>query len=310
MKNLILLILLFFGFYCCTNKEASLESISKMNTVESTTELVTEIASDKMEGRKPGTAGMESATRFVENYLSSAHIQPFFENYRDTLLVRDKESYNIVGLIKSKKPSTEYVLIGAHLDHLGIRPSQTDSIYNGANDDASGVTAVLQIATILKKYEVDKNIIVAVFTGEESGLLGSKHLAKRLKSLNIPLKLMLNFEMIGTVLSNGENQVYITGFDKSDFAENFNQLLNVEFATKLEGYEQLFRMSDNYPFYQEFGIPAHTICTFDFKNFDQFHQPGDEVSKLDLKNMNAIINLASLAILKLVNSDIPINISE
>ncbi len=310
MKNLILLIIISIGIFSCTKKEASLESISKINTVESTTNLVTEIASDKMEGRKPGTPGIEKATKFIESYFQTNNIDPFFNNYRDTLAIRGKESYNIVGLIKSKKPSTEYILIGAHIDHLGIRPLRTDSIYNGANDNASGVTAVLQISTILKKYKVDKNIIVAVFTGEESGLLGSRHLAKRLNSLNIPLKLMLNFEMIGTVLSSGENQVYITGFNKSDFAENINQLLNVEFATKLKGYEQLFRMSDNFPFYEEFGIPAHTISTFDFKNFDHFHQPGDEVELLNIKNMNSIINLASLAILNLANEDISIKLSE
>ena len=126
----------------------------------------------------------------------------------------------------------------------------------------------------------------------------------------VPLKLMVNFEMIGTILSSGENQVYLTGFDKSDFAENINQILNKEFLTKLKDYERLFRMSDNYPFYQEFGIPAHTISTFDFKNFEYFHKPGDEVERLEIKNMNSIINLSSLAILNLANGDLPINLKK
>ncbi len=310
MKNLIFLFIIAVAYIGCKHHEASLESISKKNTIESTKQLITNLASDEMEGRKPGTPGMERATQFIENYFKSNKIKPFFSAYRDTIDVRGNESYNIVGLIKSKKPSSEYILIGAHLDHLGIRPAQTDSIYNGANDDASGVTAVLQIATILKRYGVDKNIIVAIFTGEESGLLGSRHLAKRLHGEETDLKLMINFEMLGTVLSTGEKQVYITGFDKSDFAENLNQLLDVEFATNLEGYEQLFRMSDNYPFYQEFGIPAHSISTFDFKNFNYFHKPGDEVEIIALDNMNAIINLMSLSILKMVNEGISIHLKE
>jgi leucyl aminopeptidase len=310
MKNLVSLLIITLGITSCAIKQVSLENISSKQTVETTYQLVSQLSSDKMEGRKPGTPGMESATQYIENYFHSINVPPFFDNYRDTLVVRGKESYNIVGLIKSKKPSNEYILIGAHLDHLGIRPSKTDSVYNGANDNASGVTAVLQISSILKEYRVNKNVIVAIFTGEESGLVGSKHLAKRLKEINTPLKLMINFEMIGTALSSGKEKVYVTGFDKSDLTEKINQILNKEFLTNLEGYDQLFFMSDNYPFFQEFGIPSHTISTFDFQNFDHFHKAGDEVDKLEIENMNSIVNLASLALLKLINEDIQINLKE
>lgn len=272
--------------------------------LKTTFELISIISADSLEGRKPGSIGMEKATRFIENYFKTLGIKPFFKNsYLDTLLVMDHEAYNVVGILNPEAPSDTFILIGAHLDHLGKIKNKNDSVYNGANDNASGVTAVLQISRALKGLTFNKKIIVAIFTGEESGLLGSKHLARRLKQKNIPLSFVLNIEMIGHPLSDTPNQIYITGYEKSDFAVVSNKLLGRKFIVHKQFSTRLFPNSDNYPFYSEFKIPSHTLSTYDFRNDAFFHKPGDEASNLNIGHMDKIINnIAGLITLILTKS--------
>ena len=274
--------------------------------LKTTAELVSILSSDSFEGRHPGDPGFERAAKFVENYLKSIKVKPFFDgSYRDTLSVFSYQSFNIVGVIENKKSINEYILVGAHLDHLGKMASKTDSVFNGANDNASGVTAVLQIARELKKYKFDKKVIIALFTGEESGLKGSKHLAQRLKKANIKLSYMINFEMIGSPLSASPENVYITGFNKSNFAEVANKILNEEFIVYkgAEFSDGLFGASDNYPFYLEYKIPSHTISTFDFKNYKYFHSAADEYSHLNVQHMDSIIHKTSKLIIGLLQNN-------
>jgi Zn-dependent M28 family amino/carboxypeptidase len=276
-----------------------------------TSALVEILSSDDFEGRRPGTDGMERATRFIEQYLEELEVPPFFQySYRDTLDVYGAESYNLVGIIHSADHTDEHILIGAHIDHLGMLPD--GSVYNGANDNASGVTAVLQIAEALKRHEITKNVIIAIFTGEESGLLGSRHLAKRLKAIDINPSYMINFEMIGVPLKSGADKVYITGHEISNFAEVSNDLLDEEFIVyeQVESDFGLFRMSDNYPFFIEFGIPSHTVSTFDFQNYEYLHHIMDEYSKLDTEHMESIINKSADLILKLIKTNAQIELAK
>jgi Zn-dependent M28 family amino/carboxypeptidase len=133
---------------------------------------------------------------------------------------------------------------------------------------------------------------------EENGLIGSHHLATRLKESNINLTYVLNFEMIGKTLTSRANQVYVTGFDKSDLATQMNQVVKDEFAVFLpkEAAFNLFYRSDNYSFYRIFNIPSQTISTFDFKNYNYYHEAADEVKYLDLENMNTVIKTCATII--------------
>jgi Zn-dependent M28 family amino/carboxypeptidase len=301
MKKLLIILLFTSSIACCQSSDGI-----KFKT---TAQLVNILSSDSFEGRHPGDPGFERAAKFVENYLKSIEVKPFFDgSYRHTLSVFSYQSFNIVGVIENEKSINEYILIGAHLDHLGKMDSKTDSVFNGANDNASGVTAVLQIARELKKYRFDRKVIIALFTGEESGLRGSKHLAQRLKKDNVNLLYMINFEMIGTPFSSSPNNVYITGFNKSNFGEVANKILNTEFIVSkgAEFSDGLFEASDNYPFYMEFNIPAHTISTFDFNNYAYFHSVSDEYLHLNVQHMDSIIQKSGKLIIRLLqdNSEI------
>ena len=105
------------------------------------------LTSDELEGRDSGSEGIEKASIYLENLLKENGIKPYFKTYRDTLSNYYKTSYNVVGYIEGsdKKLKNEFVIIGAHYDHIGkIAAVNGDDIGNGANDNATGTTAELK----------------------------------------------------------------------------------------------------------------------------------------------------------------------
>mgnify|MGYP003510082106 FL=1 len=254
------------------------------------------LASDDNEGRDSGSKGIEKASVFLENMMKENNIKPYFKTYRDTLSNFDKPAYNIVGFIEGNDPKlkNEFVIIGAHYDHIGkIAAVNGDEIANGANDNASGSTAVSEVMKYFAKNKTNKrSLIFTFFSAEEKGLLGSIHLAKKLKAANLALYVMFNFEMIGVPMQNKDFLLYLTGFGKTNMASKINEYA----GEKVIGYipaetkYQLFRASDNYPFFTEFEVPAQTVSTFDFENFDFYHNPGDEFELMDTKHMTNVVN--------------------
>tara|TARA_R110002050_G_scaffold65841_11_gene142316 strand:- start:18085 stop:19137 length:1053 start_codon:yes stop_codon:yes gene_type:complete len=270
--------------------------VSVFSTEKKVGEIISYLASDELKGREAGSEGIEMAAGYIENIFKSNGIDPFFKNYRDTLTNFEKPAYNIVGFIEGtdKHLKNEFVIIGAHYDHIGSADAvANDHIANGANDNASGTTAVLEFARYFGKLKNNKrSVIFALFSAEEKGLLGSKHLAKRLKDQNLDLYTMLNFEMVGVPLVGKDYFMYVTGYEESNLADISNTYAQeklVGFLPTAKEYN-LFKRSDNYPFHLEFGVPSQTFCTFDFTNFDHYHKVGDEVSIMDFGHMALLVN--------------------
>ncbi|BCY28249.1 M20/M25/M40 family metallo-hydrolase [Flavobacterium okayamense] len=266
------------------------------STTESVAKTLSFLASDDLEGRDSGSEGIEKAAVFLENLMKQNDLKPYFKTFRDTLSNFDKPAYNIVGYLEGNDPKlkNEFVIIGAHYDHIGrIKAVNGDDIGNGANDNASGSTAVTELVKYFGKNKSNKRSLLFVFfSAEEKGLLGSKHLAKKLHDEKMDLYFMFNFEMIGVPMKRDDMLMYITGFGKSNMADRINEIS----GEKLVGYipmqtqYQLFRASDNYPFYTEFNVPAQTVSTFDFENFDFYHQPDDEFELMKPEHMANVIN--------------------
>ncbi|WP_222984949.1 M28 family metallopeptidase [Flagellimonas meishanensis] len=276
--------------------DGELVSTPVFTTSERIGEMMNFLASDDLKGRDSGSEGIEMAAKYIENYFKSYGLAPYFESYRDTLSNFKKPSYNIVGIVEGSDSilKNEYIVIGAHYDHIGtIAPENGDYIANGANDNASGTTSVLEMARYFGTEKTNKrSLIFALFSAEEKGLLGSEHLAKKLKEQELNLYAMLNFEMTGVPLRGRDYFVYITGYEKSNLAEVSNTYAGenlVGFLPTAKEYS-LFQRSDNYPFHKEFGVPSHTYCTFDFTNFDHYHKVGDEADIMDFEHMATLVN--------------------
>ncbi|CAN5373410.1 hypothetical protein BH23BAC2_BH23BAC2_00590 [soil metagenome] len=253
------------------------------------------LTSDELRGRETGTPGIEKAAIFIEKEFGNAGLKPFFSTYRDSFEVRNRTGYNIVGYLEGNDPSlkNEFVILGAHYDHIGLgKVVDGDSIANGANDNAAGTVAVLELAKHFAKERSNKrSMLFILFSAEEMGLVGAKHIANRLKTDNINLYTMVNFEMIGVPMKDKDYLAYLTGYELSNMAEKFNEYAGDQvlgFLPQAQEY-QLFQRSDNYSFYQEFNIPAQTISTFDFTNFDFYHHVSDEIEHMNIPHMVSVI---------------------
>ncbi len=270
--------------------------------------LVNYLASDAMRGRETGSPEIELAANFIEKTLKQNRVKPYFLGYRDTLENTKKVAYNIVGIIPGADPQLrdEFVLIGAQYDHIGIvNRVNGDAIANGANDNASGTASLLELSRYFgRKKKNKRSLIIAFFSAEEMGLLGSRHLAQKLKNEGVNLYMMLNFEMTGVPMYNKDYLLYITGYSKSNLAEKANAIAggNLIGFLRTENEYNLFRRSDNYPFYRIFQIPSHTFCTFDFNNYPYYHKASDEPDKLAYGHMAEVVNKIIPVIEGLVNS--------
>lgn len=265
------------------------------------------LSSDELEGRETGTKGIEKAAEFLEDFLKKNNVKPYFKTYRDTLTNFKSPAFNIVGVIEGNDPGLkkEFVVLSAHYDHIGLEKNKKeDVINNGANDDASGVTAVAEMAKYFSQTESNKrSILVVFFAGEEKGLLGSKSMVQKLKKQNFNLYAQLNIEMIGVPMKR-DYLAYITGFDKSNMADKINEYTGkktIGFLPKEAEYK-LFYRSDNYSFYEAFKKPCQSISTFDFENFEFYHHPSDEFKLMDIPHMTAFIQEFLPAVTQIASS--------
>ena len=256
------------------------------------------LSSDEMEGRRSGTPGIEKAAQYIENQFKSIGLSTYngASGYRQNFEARGMKLFNVIGVLEGNSKKDEYVVVSAHYDHLGTKKEgEGDLIYNGADDDASGVTAVLALA----KYFVDKGnnertILFVAFTGEEMGMLGSKHFGKDVD----PSKYIagINIEMIGKTSSYGLKTAWLTGFERSDFGKIIQK--NLEGS----GYRlypdpfpkmRLFFRSDNATL-ARMGIPAHTFSTGPINTDIHYHKVSDEAKTLNVSNITETIRAIAI----------------
>lgn len=198
---------------------------------------------------------------------------------------------NVVGILPGKDRAAEQVIFSGHYDHLGVgKPVNGDSIYNGANDDAAGITAVIMLANHFKKMGGNQRTLVfAAFTAEEVGGFGAQYFSKQFDPAKVAA--MFNIEMIGTESKWGKNSAFITGFEKTDMGTILQKnLQGTSFTFHPDPYpdQQLFYRSDNATL-ARLGVPAHTISTSKMDSEKHYHTVDDEIETLDLENMAAII---------------------
>ncbi len=211
--------------------------------------------------------------------------------------INKKPLNNVVGIIPGKSLKDEYVIFSGHYDHLGIgKPVNNDSIYNGANDDAAGTTAVITLAKYFKAlHNNERTLVFVAFTAEEIGGFGSQYFSKQFEPEKV--KAMFNIEMIGTESKWGKGSAYITGFEKTDMGKILQQNLegsSFKFYADPYTTQNLFYRSDNATL-ARLGVPAHTISTSKMDNELNYHKVSDEIGTLDMNNMAEIIKAIAIS---------------
>ncbi len=204
------------------------------------------------------------------------------------------EARNVVGILSANAPhaqpeSAGWVVIGAHHDHLGSFGDATRTVYHGADDNASGVAAVLELAAHFAGETRDRNMAFITFTAEEEGLLGSRAFVRDSVIPSEAIELMINLDMIGR---NPHEPVRITASgDAADYAEMIAPAaadLDLDLDISVRRRE-LQAVSDHYPFFRA-GVP---ILSFFTGRHDDYHQPTDTADRLDYDRMSRIVQLVA-----------------
>ena len=211
--------------------------------------------------------------------------------------ITEQKLANLVGILPGKSKKDEYVIFSAHYDHIGVgKAVDGDSIYNGANDDAAGTTAVIMLAKYFKALgNNERTIVFACFTAEEVGGFGSQYFSRQFDPAKVMA--MFNIEMIGTESKWGKNSAYITGYEKTDMGAIMQKNLEgTGFTFYPDPYttQNLFYRSDNATL-ARLGVPAHTISTSKMDSEPNYHKVSDHIETLDMENMAMIIKSIALA---------------
>lgn len=289
------------------------QDINKIISTEYVDHLIRTLSSDEMEGRGSYTPGIDKAAAFIESEFKSIGLQPLNgeTGFRQNFEKDGKALFNVAGMIPGKSKAKEFVVFSGHYDHLGIvKGDLQDSIANGADDDASGTTAVIALARYYKQLNNnERTLIFVAFTAEEIGGFGSKHFSKKMNPDEVVA--MFNIEMIGKESKFGKNAAFITGYDKSDFGKILQKnLAGTEFTFHPDPYttQQLFYRSDNATL-AALGVPAHTISTDQIDKDPFYHTVKDEYSTLDTANILATIKaIAQSAVSIIKGTDTPVRI--
>jgi alpha-D-ribose 1-methylphosphonate 5-triphosphate synthase subunit PhnG len=302
MKNVLALILLLLCFVkvSAQTAEKNIPLIEK-KTVES---WVNYLADDSMLGRKNGSDEMKKAAAWLAGKFKEFGVKPFKEyaDYTQHYYIKRSKTdsipeSNIIGFIEGSDPKlkNEYILLTAHFDHIGFRKGMLpDSIFNGANDNASGTCALLGVAKTIQmmKAKPGRTIIIAAVSGEEMGMRGSRYFAGHAPVDISKVYLNLNFEMLGHCKIIGENKYQITGpaiTSLKDMLHEYNKNSTWKLVDTVKNLSQLFYASDNIAFAAmvrkdnfNYGVPAHTFVTHEGE--DHVHKVNDEAKYFNFDN--------------------------
>ena len=296
--------------------------------------LLSALAADSMEGRATATAGSARAARLIAGRMQAIGLEPagdsgYFQRVplaltrrpdgtRDLRLLgpgyadsaptgQPVLDVNVIGLLRGADSAVgeEAVVVGAHFDHLGIgAPVAGDSIYNGADDDASGVVAVLGAAQALAGGPPTRRTVVfLITTGEEQGLLGTRwytdHPAVPLERTVADLQV----EMIGRPdsLVGGPGRAWLTGYERSTMGRQL-AAAGIPVVGDPRPEFDFFLRSDNIAFARR-GIPAHTLSSYNLHT--DYHQPSDEVERVDFDHLGRLLDATARAVRVLADGEAP-----
>lgn len=287
------------------------------------------LASDELQGREAGVHGSRVTSEYIVSLLqwmgvsplADSYFQPFdayrkerqkkgrLEVHPDSIAKLKQEVHqklsmrNVLGMIPGKN-TKEYVIVGAHFDHLGIDPVlDGDQIYNGADDNASGVSAVLQIARafLASGQQPERNVIFAFWDGEEKGLLGSKYFVQTCPFLS-QIKGYLNFDMIGRNNKPQQPKQVVYFYTAAhpvfgDWLKEDIRKYGLQLEPDYRAWENPIGGSDNGSF-AKVGIP---IIWYHTDGHPDYHQPSDHADRLNWDKVVEITKASFLNMWKMAN---------
>ena len=271
-----------------------------------------------MNGRGSASADELTAAKYIASQLKLLKIKPAGDNggYLQTVTFKrrvrgapdqaptEATTTNVLGIIPGRDPllAKETILLSAHLDHLGVgREVNGDKIYNGADDDASGVTAVLELAKALMSGPRPKRTVVfALFGSEEIGGWGARYFQEHPPVPFESLVANLEFEMIGRPdAAVPRDTLWLTGYERSNLGPAL-KVFGARLVADPHPDQHFFQRSDNIVLARK-GIVAHTVSSFGLHT--DYHRPSDDLAHIDFEHMTDAIKSMVEPVRWLVNSN-------
>ncbi len=283
------------------------------------------LASDRLQGRRIGSGGADSAAAWIALRMEQAGLTraPGASSwYQAFIIAHDAPAAhgttlagargrNVVGLLKGRDPalSAEYVVVGAHYDHLGtggsgsLDPDSAGAPHNGADDNASGVAAILEIARRLALARPARSVIFVAFSGEEEGLLGSAHYVKYPPVPNAQVVAMLNFDMVGRLR---DDKLVIYGVETAREWRGMIDSLNTtaRFALTLQG--DGYGPSDH----TSFTLAKKPVLHFFTGTHADYHRTTDDFERINLDGILRVASLGSDVVRVTANRGSPLSFVE
>jgi Zn-dependent M28 family amino/carboxypeptidase len=239
------------------------------------------LSADAMEGRGAGTKGGELARAYVERRFNEAGLAPLWSSFEQPFDLPSKgvKGVNVVGYVKGTKYPERLIVISAHYDHLGMRNGQ---IYNGADDNASGVAVLLQLAAhYTGAARPEHSMLFAALDAEEIGLVGARELVKRLKAEKRDVALDVNLDMVG---HSERGELYASGLYYTPALRPALERVAAAAPVKLllghdrpeQGHDNWTNQSDQYAFHKA-GVP---FIYFGVEDHKDYHKPTDDFETL------------------------------
>ena len=276
------------------------------------------LASDAMQGRGSGTIFERVAAEYIGSQFMQFGLEPAGEigvdgkpTYVQTVPFKSRrtgaegKTWNAMGKITGtdKALASEVILLTSHLDHLGVRDTAPgdDKIFNGADDDASGSVAVLELARVIGSGKRPKRTVYFVcFGSEEAGGYGATYFVNNMPFQKDKLVANLEFEMIGRPDTKVKaDELWLTGYERSNLGPELAKR-GAKLVQDPHPEENFFQRSDNIQLARA-GIIAHTVSSFGLHT--DYHQASDEIKTIDFTHMTQSINSMVKPVEWLINSD-------
>jgi hypothetical protein len=298
----IILVLLNTMGYSQATKLSTVELIRKYQKIELPKSLLLSLSSDAYRGRNIRDNSISLSQSFIQNYLKGQKIVSLDSQFAVFFKINDSLSnYNIVGIHRGNKFSNRAMLIHANYDNFGTISEQgvMDSIYNGANDNASGVVALIQLAIFFNRMKFNHNIVFAFTSGKRYSMRGTCALASMLESKKIKITSAFNIEMIGRPIDAGSKKLYIKSADSANIYPSLNRLVGDKiFLPMPEDKDFIAMNSENAPIYNILKIPSYTITSFNIEKDETYMTPLDDFDHVDVSFLHASIQNITYGIYK------------
>lgn len=303
-KTLLFLLLIIGNSYFAQN--IGFEDILEGQNINFTKSILTTLTSPQFEGRDIERESISRSIVYLESMLRAYNIKTYFDNYRIPYKIdANKIGYNIVGLYRGNLRKRSAILITANYDNLGMAKNRTtkDSFFKGGNDNATGVSAVFQLALFFNKIKPRENVIFAFTSGKHKNMIGAGFLADTLMKYDyLDIKYVINLEMLGRPFLEGRQNLLCVQDTANTLMNQLNSYIHPEFIQLARG-DAFHESFEHEPFYNVLKVPSITLTSFDFENDKYYLTVKDDIDNLYLDYLHRTTARITLALFSLITDN-------